>query len=71
MVRERLGSMVACGAFRLANGGVETLTPPFPARDRYYVQAAFTTNGFTNITPSNGAFSADVTFFFTINPVRR
>ena len=30
------------------------MTPPFPARDRYYVQAVFTTNGFTSITPSNG-----------------
>jgi hypothetical protein len=30
------------------------VTPPFPARDRIYMQAVFSQNGFASIVPSNG-----------------
>ena len=30
------------------------MTPPFPARDRFYVQGVFSSNGFASITPTNG-----------------
>jgi hypothetical protein len=33
---------------------VVPVTPPFPARDRYYVQAVLTPDGFTTINPTNG-----------------
>ncbi len=35
--------------------GTVTFTPPFPARDKFYVQAVTSTNGFATITPSNRA----------------
>jgi hypothetical protein len=45
--------VLAIGALDGAGQAVVPVTPPFPARDRYYVQAVFTNDGFASITPSN------------------
>ena len=44
----------AVGVLDGAGQAVVPVTPPFPARDRFYVQAVFSSNGFVSITPSNG-----------------
>lgn len=46
-----LGSGVLDGAGR----GTVTFTPPFPARDRYYLQAATSPDGFATIVASAGS----------------
>jgi hypothetical protein len=45
--------VLAIGALDGAGQAVVPVTPPFPARDRYYVQAVFSNDGFASITPSN------------------
>ncbi|MFN7979842.1 MAG: hypothetical protein U0P30_17035 [Vicinamibacterales bacterium] len=46
--------IVGVGVLDGAGQASVPFTPPFPARDRIYVQAVFTNNGFASITPSNG-----------------
>jgi hypothetical protein len=56
-VNLQVGSDVQVLAIGVLDGGgqaVVPVTPPFPARDRYYLQAVFTNDGFASITPSNG-----------------
>lgn len=45
--------ILSIGALDGAGRATVPVTPPFPQRDRYYVQAVFTTDGFASITPSN------------------
>lgn len=46
--------ILAVGVLDGAGQAVVPVTPPFPARDRFYVQAVFSSDGFASITPSNG-----------------
>lgn len=47
-------SIVAMGTIGGGGTAVVPVTPPFPARDRFYYQAVLTTNGFAAITPTPG-----------------
>jgi len=44
--------ILATGVLNGAGQGTASFTPPFPQRDRYYVQAVTSTNGFATITAS-------------------
>ena len=41
------------GVLNGSGQGTVTFTPPFPARDRYYVQGVTSANGFATITPTS------------------
>jgi hypothetical protein len=45
-------AILGIGALDGAGQGTVSFTPPFPARDRYYVQAVTSTNGFATIAAS-------------------
>jgi hypothetical protein len=46
-------SILGTGVLNGSGQGTVSFTPPFPARDRYYVQAVTSDNGFATITPSS------------------
>lgn len=48
-------AILGTGVLNGSGTGTVTITPPFPAQDRYYVQAVTSANGFATITPSNRA----------------
>lgn len=48
-------AILATGVLDGAGNGTATVVPPFPARDRYYIQAATSPSAaFNPLTPSNG-----------------
>ncbi len=46
--------VLSIGVLDGAGQAVVPVTPPFPARDRFYVQAVFSQDNFSSITPTNG-----------------
>ena len=46
--------ILAVGVLDGSGAATVPVTPPFPASDRFYYQAVFTSNGFGSITASNG-----------------